>query len=166
MRPRAECASRAPVTWPYLFRHTDLIYGLELLALSAFSEDRESYLWGTTCWVCLGNNNCLDALILGDSNTDVIAILVAMFWQMAQRFDIFVWISHVWSTLNPADLPTRGEKLPAKASSRCSIRSLKNLFLACRKRCARDSRSPHRPKLGNAKGVRLAHRKGYTTRRK
>ena len=36
-RPRLmkECAANVPVTWPYLFRRTNLIYGLELLALLA-----------------------------------------------------------------------------------------------------------------------------------
>lgn len=85
---RTECSDRAPVTWSYLFRKTALIVGLELIALLAYFEDFAPSLRGKSCWVYLDNNNCLDALVRGDSNTDVIAVLVARFWQLAQRYDI------------------------------------------------------------------------------
>ena len=106
------CASRAPAIWSYFFRNTALIYGLELLALVLFFEDHAAFLKGPCCWVYLDNNNCLASLVRGDSNTGIIAILVARFWQFLQRFDICVWFSRVHSDLNPADLPTRGKKLP------------------------------------------------------
>ena len=69
-------------------------------------------LGGTCFWIYLDNNNRLEAIVRGGSNTGIIAILVARFWHMVHRFDICAWFSRVRSDLNPADLPTRGEKLP------------------------------------------------------
>ena len=118
--------------WLYLFRHTALIFGLELLALVAFFELKSPFLRGTCCWIYLDNNNCLAALTRGDSNTEVIAILAALFWQIAQRYDICVWFSRVRSALNPADLPTRGRNLPFRPRNQCSFSSLRQLFHSCR----------------------------------
>ena len=127
-----ECAARVPVTWPYLFRRTALIYGLELLALVAFYEDHAPSIRGSSCWCYLDNNNCLEALVRGDSNTDVIAVLVARFWKLVQRYDIHVWFPRVKSKLNPDDLPTRGRKLPLSAQSKLPFKSLGSLFLSRR----------------------------------
>ena len=104
------------VTWQYLVRHTNLIYGLELLAIVLFFEDSAPLLLqGSRCWVYVDNNNCLAALIRGDSNTDIIAVLVARFWRTTQRRDICVWFPRAKSTLNPADIPTRAKKLSFRA---------------------------------------------------
>ena len=129
---RTECSSRAPVTWSYLFRTTALIYGLELLASVAYFEDFAPQLRGKSCWIYLDNNNCLAALVRGDSNTEVIAVLVARFWQLAQRYNICVWFSRVRSKLNPADHPTRGKQLPFRASVKTPFKSLRSLFQLCR----------------------------------
>ena len=106
------CSSRATVTWTYLFRWTRLIFGLELLAIVLFFEDHAPFLRGKCCWVYLDSNNSLAALVSGDSNTDVIAVLVARFWQLVQARDICVWFSRVRSKINPSDLPTRNEIPP------------------------------------------------------
>ena len=95
---KKECAAGVPVTWPYLFRKTTLIYGLELLSILAFFDDHAPSLRWSRCWVYMGNNNnCLSAIVRGDSNTDIIAVLVARFWQLAQRYDICVWFPRVKS---------------------------------------------------------------------
>ena len=77
-----------------------------------FPDDHAAFLNGSCFWEYLGDNNCLASLVRGGSNAGIIAILVARFWQFLQRFDICVWFSRVHSDLNPADLPTRGKKLP------------------------------------------------------
>ena len=83
------------IAWNYyLFRFTNLIYGLELLALFLFLEESAAILQGSCCWVYIDNNKCLAALIRGDSNTDIIAVLVARFWRTVQRHDICVLVSH------------------------------------------------------------------------
>lgn len=43
---RTACSARAPAAWPYLFRRTCLIYGLEFLALVLFRDDRDASLRG------------------------------------------------------------------------------------------------------------------------
>ena len=152
------CSARAPLIWSYFFRHTALIYGLEMLALVLFFEDSADLLRGSCCWVYLDNNNCLAALVRGDSNTGVIAILVARFWQLAQRYNICVWMSRVRSDLNPADLPTRGKSLPFRPRYRRGFRSFRPLSIRCR---AELSRLPlHKPLHGrNTRTVRKSPRR-------
>ena len=108
-------AARVPTVWLYLSRHTCLIYGLELLALVAYFEDHAPSMRGICCWIYL-DNNCLAALVRGDSNTEVIAILVARFWLLVQRRNVCVWFSRVRSKLNPDELPTLGGTLPYRSS--------------------------------------------------
>ena len=136
--------ARVDTQWIYLFRHTALIYGLELLALVAFFELRAPFLRGSCCWVYLDNNNCLAALTRGDSNTDAIAVLVAHFWSIVQRFDICIWFSRVRSKLNPADLPTRKLILPFKPRYSCSLSSIRQLFHLCRRNLAKMAPRPRK----------------------
>ena len=126
------CAARAPTIWSYFCRFTALIYGLDFLALALFFEDRAAFLKGPCCWVYLGNNNCLASLVRGGSNTGIIAILVARCWQLVQRFDICVWVSRVRSDLSPADLPTRGKKLPFRPRFQKGFSPLRPLSPRCR----------------------------------
>ena len=51
-------------------------------------EDWAPCLRGSAFWIYLGRNNSLASLLRGDSNTEIIAVLVARFWQMAQSYDI------------------------------------------------------------------------------
>ena len=126
------CAARAPTIWSYFCRYTALIYGLEFLVLVLFFEDHAAFLKGSCCWVYLDNSNCLAALVRGDSNTGIIAILAARLWQLVQRFNICVWFSRVHSDLNPADLPTRGKTLPCRPRFRRGFSSYRPLSARCR----------------------------------
>ena len=140
------CDSAAPIPWVHLFRHTALIYGLELLALVAFFEDWAPRLSGSCIWVYLDSNNCLAALVRGDSNTAVIAVLVARFWKIVQRHNICVWFSRVNSKLNPADRPTRNKILPYNTSRHTSFKSLRPLFAYCRTQLHLLPPAQHRPR--------------------
>ena len=62
---RALCSASVHVARPYLFRRTNLIFGLELLALVLFFEDWAPFLRGRWCWVYVDNNDCLAALTRG-----------------------------------------------------------------------------------------------------
>ena len=62
------------------------------MALVLCCEDSTASLHGSRCWVYVGNNNCLAALIRGDSNADIIAKLVARFRRLARRRDICVLV--------------------------------------------------------------------------
>ena len=61
-----QCSAPASAVWHYLFRYTNLIYGIELFSLVLFFEDWAPLLKGSCCWVYLdNNNNCLSALVRG-----------------------------------------------------------------------------------------------------
>ena len=92
-----------------LFHRTNLIYGLELLALLAFIFMNRNRLRNSSINAYLDNNNALCALIRGDSNTAIIADMVAVFWKVLQKYGIDIWLGRVGSKLNIADHPTRTE---------------------------------------------------------
>ena len=140
------CTTAAPLPWEYLFRHTALIYGLELLALVAFFEDWAPILSGSCIWVYLDSNNCLSALVRGDSNTAAIAVLVARFWKVAQRRNICVWFSRVSSKVNPDYRPTRNKIPPYKIGRETSFRSLRALCSFCRSQLHLLPPAQHRPR--------------------
>ena len=126
-------SAAAPATWPYFLRRANYIFGLEILALVAFFEGHAPFFFqGASCWIYLRSNNCLAAIVRGDSITELVAILVARFWLLVQGFNISVWFPHARPKLNPAELPTRGESLPPRANVRTALKSLKNLYSLCR----------------------------------
>ena len=68
--------------------------------------------------IFIDNSAALSALIRGDSISGIAAALVAVFWYLAQQYNICIGPARVGSNLNIADLPTRhvriaflGEKL-------------------------------------------------------
>ena len=69
------CAGPATTVWPYIFHRTIPIFGLEIRALALFLDDWALSLWGSFCWVYLGNNSFLSAWRLGDSNAEVIDVM-------------------------------------------------------------------------------------------
>ena len=117
---------RTPLFWIRMFHSTNLIYGLELLALLAFIYMNRFVLRNKSVNIYIDNNNALCALIRGDSNTAVIADMSACFWRLCQSFGIDVWLGRVGSKLNIADHPTREESsLPFKV---VKTSDYKNLF--------------------------------------
>ena len=67
---------------------------------------------GCSIWIYMDSNNSLAAITRGAPNTAVIAIRVDRAWELIQRRGARAWFSRVPSKLNPADLPTRGRKMP------------------------------------------------------
>ena len=121
----------------FLFRHTALIFGLELLAVVAFFEQLAQRLGGQCVWVYVDNNNVLAAITRGDSNADVAAVLVAQLWNTLQRFSNCAWFSRFRSQINPADLPTRGRQLPFRARELGRLSALPLLFRHTREQLQR-----------------------------
>ena len=110
------------------FRNPCLVFGLELLSLLAFLEERGPFLAGCSLWIYMGNNNALSAMTRGDSDRDAISVLVARAWELIQRLAILAWFSRAPSKLNPADLPTRDRKLPCRAAASGSLSAMSDLF--------------------------------------
>lgn len=54
---RALCSDSMEVAWSYLFRYTNLIFGVELLSIVLFLEEWGPILRGRCCRACLGRNN-------------------------------------------------------------------------------------------------------------
>lgn len=79
-------ADDVPQNWVHLLRKTSLIFGLELLASVAFVEQVAPRLAGQCVWIYVDNNNVSEAISRGDSNTDVIAELVARLWETLRMF--------------------------------------------------------------------------------
>ena len=127
-----------------LFKHTCLIFGLELLALAAFVEDYGPRLDGQPIWIYMDNSNCLSAMTRGDSNTEAIAILVGRIWGALQRYHISAWFSRVAPKQNPADLPTRAETTPFPAFKKLSFNSLSSIYRLVRKQLKKFGTEPRR----------------------
>ena len=106
-------AATSPEFCVEAFHRTNRIYGLEILALLAFIYMLRFVLKGSCVNCYLYNNNALASLIKGDSNTTIIAAMVAAFWRALQKFNIDIFLGRVSSKLNIADHPTRRkEDLP------------------------------------------------------
>ena len=56
---------------------------------------------------CYLDNNALESLIKGDSNTTIIAAIVATSWRLLQKFIFDIFVGRVSPKLNIADRPTR-----------------------------------------------------------
>ena len=95
--------------WIHWFKHTCLIFGLELLVLAAFVEDCGPRLAGRPIWIYMDSKNCFSAMTRDDSNTEDIAIPVGRIRDTLHRYHISAWFSRVSSKQNPADFPTRAK---------------------------------------------------------
>ena len=108
-----------------LLHRANLIYGLDLLALLAFIFMNRNWLRNSSINAYLGNNNALCALIRGDSNAAIVADMVAVFWNVLQKYGIDIWLGRVGSKLNIADHPTRTESpLPFEVKASAPYREL------------------------------------------
>ena len=123
-----QLSSSVPTVWPYLFRSTCLISGLEIMALVAFLEESDAALAVCCIWIYMGSNNSLSAMTRGDSNTAAIAVLVSRAWGLIRRRQIRDWFSRIPSELNPADLPTRVKRIPFGCPSERGFSLLPELF--------------------------------------
>ena len=94
-----------------LFDKTNLIYGLEMMAIVQTSADPDLDLEGQ-CVTFYIDNNAISALIRGDSDTVIISVLTRIFWAICGRMGIAPFLESVPSGFNSADRPTRITKLP------------------------------------------------------
>ena len=115
--------------WVALFINTNLIYGLEMLAIVQTAADPDLDLDGRCVTFYIDNTNAISALIKGDSDTVIISVLSRLFWAICGRRGITPWIEWVPSPVNIADLPTRNTKLPFKCKSTAEFSYQSELFL-------------------------------------
>ena len=88
----------------------------------------------------MGNNNCLSAVTMGDSDADAIAIPVGRIWGAIQKHHISAWLPRIPSKQNPADLPTRDRDPPFPIRRKASFKSPTELFRLVRKNIKKAGR--------------------------
>ena len=93
----------------------------------AYFDGHAPSMHDSRCWVYLDNDNCIVALVLGDSDTEVIAILVALpaACPTPQRLRV---VSPRAPNLNPAYLLDRAKILPYRAAFPPFPRSIGALY--------------------------------------
>ena len=120
--------SRVPNFRRKRFNSKDTIFGLEMLAPLAFLWMNRKQRAGSSINLYIDNNNVLTALVRGDSGTDLIAAMIAMFWRIAEAYSIDIWLGRVASKRNPADLPTREAPITFKVEKRVEFSQLFQLL--------------------------------------
>ena len=95
-----------------IYEDTSKIYALELLAPALALYELRGILQNKSVIFFIDNNAASGALIRGASSNSVIDKYVALFWKIANQFNITVWVERVASKSNIADHPTRDNPLP------------------------------------------------------
>ena len=119
-------AEEADKVWFGIFSETNLIYGLEMLAVIATMFVLRKFHSGRNVVFYVDNLNTKDSLVRGYSDSPAIDRLIKIFRAFVQSSGACVWIEHVPGTRNVAGLPTRGAQLPLprKASLSFGILSI------------------------------------------
>ena len=115
-----------------MFRRTDLICGLQMLAFSPFVEERPPFRRLPRCWIYLDNGSARSALVRSGPDADFIAFLADRPCEIAHIREICVWLPRVRPKINPSDLPTRGRPLPFVSRVGVRFGSTLALFSLCR----------------------------------
>ena len=80
--------------------------------------------------LCVDNQGVLDSLIKGSSTSAFGAAMCGVFWNLAARSSLFVWLGRVSSSANYADFPSRLCGLGGVVTSPYSRRQCPRTFLA------------------------------------
>ena len=100
-----------PSEWVTRFHPSREIYGSELLApLYCHFWANLGFFANSSIRIYMDINNCISPLARRDPFDDFIAVVVSLFWKIAQRFPIDNWIFRVRSMANC--LPTKKADLP------------------------------------------------------
>ena len=126
----------APTFWRKRFNSKNVISGLEMLAPLAFIWINRMKLKGSSINLYIDNNNVLTSLVRGDSGTDLIVSMIAMFWRVAEAHSIDIWLGPVAPNQKPSDLPTRAAPIAFKVDERVRFSQLSQLLQLTMKRVA------------------------------
>ena len=91
---------------------TSAIFGMELIAIVLALYQARATLCNKAIVIYTDNNAALASLIKGDSAAPAAFSMIALFWFMAEAYNIAIWLERVDTMRNIADLPTRGVSLP------------------------------------------------------
>ena len=82
--------------WADIFITTDMICGLELLAVAQTLAGHTMPIEDKSITFYVGNNNALIALTKADSKRGIITVLTRLFWEVVARRMITHWSERVW----------------------------------------------------------------------
>ena len=117
----------ADKVWFDTFLETNLIYGLEMIAVIATMFVLRKFLSGRNVIFYVDNLNTKDSLVKGYSDSPVIDRLIEILWAFVQSSGAWVWIEHAPGTRNIAGRPTRGVQLPLPCKTSLSFGILSTL---------------------------------------
>ena len=100
--------------WEALFDSTNLIYGLEMLALLAILYYPNNRLRNKNATFHIDNANAFDAVVKNSARPSVIVAMTHLIWHRIYELGITAWFEWVPGNRNIADLPTRNVTIPFK----------------------------------------------------
>ena len=95
-----------------------------MLEVLAFIFTRRRNIAGRSINIDIDNNNSMCSLIMGDSDTLIIAHMAATFWRALQITGIDVWLGRVGSKFNIADLPIKNQSPPFPSGAKSEYKEL------------------------------------------
>ena len=114
--------------WVRLFETTNLIYGLEMLALLATLHIIGTPLRNKNVTFHIDNKNAFDALVKNNSKSTIITAMTQLIWHKIRELGITAWFEWIPGNRNIADLPTRGVKITFKCPDQKEFGDLRALY--------------------------------------
>ena len=130
------CEARYSTTgkqWETLFDSTNLIYGLEMLALLAILYRPNNLLYGKNATFHIDNGNALEAAVKNNARPLAIVAMTQLVWRRLYVLDITAWFEWVPGTRNIADLPTRKVAISFKSEATTNFGDLRSLLRIVKK---------------------------------
>ena len=117
-----------PRFWENHFRRENIILGSEMRTFVAFLNSEQKLSHHKRINIYMDNDPAANALIRGDCSNPFLTSMVCIFRKLVGDLSLDVWIGRVGSQVNPADLPTRGAKIPFDAPLTAQFKNLYKLL--------------------------------------
>ena len=114
--------------WEALFDSTNLIYGLEMLALLAILFYPNNRMRNKNATFHIDNSNAFEAVVKNSATPLVIVAMTQLIWHRIYDLNITPWFEWVPGARNIADLPTRRVTIPYKCKEERTPPDLRNLY--------------------------------------
>ena len=126
-RIRQVYATKTGEYWVRLFETTNLIYGLEMLALLATLYIPNTPLRNQNATFHIDNKNAFGAVVKNNSKSTIITAMAQLIWHKIRELGITAWFEWIPGNRNIADLPTRGIKIMFKCPGQQDFGDLRAL---------------------------------------
>ena len=102
--------------WGTLFCQTNLIYGLEMLAVLAILYAKCDHVRNKNATLHIDNGNAFEALVKNNARPTAIVAMTHLIWHRIYELGITPWFEWVHGARNIAYFPTRNVKFPFKCT--------------------------------------------------